>query len=401
MTPPPMPADQRRLSLLLAAMQFTHLLDYMVLMPLGAEVMRVFSVDAASFGWLVGVYTLASASAALFGAAALDRYDRRHVLLVLYAGFIVATLACAAAPSFNALLLARAIAGACAGLMTATVMALIGDRIEPARRGQAVGMVMSAFGASAVAGVPLGLWLASMAGWRAPFVFVAALALVCWLLLARLLPSTRTAPGTRVGIGAIFAQPGLALGWLLTFGIVFSGFLIVPYIGAFLGGTLAIAVADLSWFYLCAGAATFVSARFIGQAADRFGPVRVLALLMIASIAPHLAFTHLTPSPLPLVAAIFVAFMVLTSSRAIPALAFLINRVPPPLRGRYMSINMACSDAASGLAAATSGLIVGSQPEAFGNFGVIGWVATGVTLSTLALLWKLQQPRRMEAAAVS
>ena len=400
MTPPPMPADQRRLLLLLAAMQFTHLLDYMVLMPLGAEVMRAFSVDASSFGLLVGVYTLASASAALLGSSALDRFDRRNVLLVLYAGFIVATLACAAAPNFAALLVARAAAGACAGLMTATVMALIGDRIEPMRRGQAVGMVMSAFGASAVAGVPIGLYLASIAGWRAPFVFVAVLAAVVWLLLSRRLPATR-AVGASVSFAQIFAQPGLALGWLLTFGIVFSGFLIVPYIGAFLGGSLGIAVADLSWLYLCAGAATFVSARFIGQAADRFGPVRVLALLMIASIAPHLAFTHLTPSPLPVVAAIFVVFMVLTSSRAIPAIAFLINRVPPPLRGRYMAINMACGDAASGLAAATAGLVVGAQPEAFESFGVIGWIAAGVTLVTLALLWRLQAPRRVEAAVVS
>ena len=389
-------ATERRLLLLLAAMQFTHLLDYMILIPLGAELMRVFSVTAAQFGLLIGVYTLASALTGICGALWLDRGDRRITLLMLYAGFIVATFGCALAPNFAALMAARALAGACAGLMTATVMALIVDRVEPARRGAAMGTVMSAFGASAVAGVPLGLFLAAQSSWRLPFFFVAALAIAVWLLLFRVLPSTRAAAGARhASIGDIFAMPGLAFGWLLTFCIVFAGFLIVPYIGAFLNGNLGVSVADLSWIYLAAGAATFFSARWIGRAADRVGPARVLTLLMLASVLAHLAFTHLPPSPLPLIAAVFVAFMVLTSSRAIPALSLIAGMVPPPLRGRYMAANMACSDAASGLAAWTAGLIVSGAPSApLNDFGQVGWLAVGVTAIGLCVLWKLLGAQR-------
>lgn len=387
---------ERRLLLLLAAMQFTHLLDYMILIPLGAELMRVFGISAAQFGLLIGVYTLASALTGLSGAFWMDRGDRRKTLLMLYAGFIVATLGCALAPNFAALLAARALAGGCAGLMTATVMALIIDRVEPARRGAAMGTVMSAFGAAAVAGVPLGLLLASQSSWRLPFFAVAALAFGVWLLLWHSLPSSRSAPGAaRTSIADIFAMPGLAFGWLLTFCIVFAGFLIVPYIGAYLNGNLGVAVAELSWLYLAAGTATFFSARWIGRAVDRHGPARVLSLLMLASVAAHLAFTHLPPSPLPMIAAVFVAFMVLNSSRAIPALSLIAGRVPPPLRGRYMAVNMACSDAASGLGAWSAGLIVSGAPSApLNDFGQVGWIAAGVTAIGLCVLWKLVGKQR-------
>ncbi|MEC8850127.1 MAG: MFS transporter [Pseudomonadota bacterium] len=385
-------AAERRLLLLLAALQFTHLLDYMVLMPLGAEVMQAFGVSASQFGLLVGLYTLASASAALLGGGLLDRGDRKRVLLLLYAGFVLATVACALAPTFATLLAARAAAGACAGLMTAAVMAIIADRVPPPRRGAAIGTVMSAFAVCAVIGVPTGLWLAAQGSWRTPFLAVAALAALLWLILLRQLPATPPdvqAPQSRYV--DIVARPGLALGWLLTFGIVFSGFLIVPYLGAHLNGALGVALADLSWIYLAAGVATFFAVRVIGRAADRYGAVRVLALLMLLSIVPHLWLTHLQPGSLPLITAVFVLFMVVTSTRAIPALAWLIGRVPPPLRGRYLAVNMASSDAASGLGAWTAGLLIGSGTGgALSDFGRVGWLAVGVTIATLWLLWYLR-----------
>lgn len=391
-TPPAAPPDERRLLLWLAALQFTHLLDYMVLMPLGAEVMRSFGVSAAQFGLLVGAYTLASASAALACSGLLDRVARKTALLALLAGFIAATLGCALAPHYPALLAARAAAGACAGLMVATVLAIIADRVPPPRRGAAIGTVMSAFGICAVIGVPSGLWLASQGGWRLPFFVVAALGAALWLVLLRTLPATPRDPrAARSSLADVVAQPGLALGWLLTFGIVFAGFLIVPYLGAHLNGALGIALPQLSWLYLAAGGATFFAARFIGRACDRYGAIRVLTLLMLLSVIPHLWLTHLQPGPLLLTAGVFMLFMMLTATRGIPALAWLINRVPGPLRGRWLAINIAFTDAASGLAAWTTGLLVttGSDGQ-LTDFSRAGWCAAAVTLLTLLLLWKLR-----------
>lgn len=378
---------------LLAAVQFTHLMDFMLIMPLGPELMRVFDLSTARFGTLVSAYTLASAVMGVSGLFWLDRFDRKRALLTLYGVFVVATLACGAARGPTELLVARMLAGACAGLMGAGIMAIIGDLVPPERRGRAIGTVMASLGLSAVAGVPLGLGIASYLSWRGPFWCIGALAALVWLCLLWRLPPVRqhlAAPGARERPNPLapLAAPGLALGWLLTFSVVFSSFLLIPYLGAYMVGNLGLRLEDLSWVYLGGGLATLVSARQVGQLADRHGPARVLGLLLVATVVPHLVFTHLSPSPLPVVMGVFMVFMAMTSSRAIPTIALVTSRVPPALRGRYLAVNMAASDAASGLSAWASGLWISTAPEgALVGFGQVGWMAVGVTAFSLCILW--------------
>jgi DHA1 family inner membrane transport protein len=387
------PRHERPLLWLLATVQFSHVLDFMIVMPLGPELMRRFSLSAAQFGALVSAYTLASAAMGLLGGFWLDRFDRKRALLLLYAGFIVATLACGAAWTHGGLLLARAVAGACAGLMGAVVMAIIGDVVPAERRGRAIGTVMTAYGLSAVAGVPLGLGLANILGWRAPFWAICVLASIVWLCLLRAMPAIdRHRAESRGGSGGASLAPvwtsGLAWGWLLTFAVVFSGFLLIPYLSAYMVGNLGLGLAELPWVYLCGGAATLLSSRGIGHLADRYGPARVLAWLLVGTVGPYLVFTRLAPSPLPVVAGVFVLFMTLTSGRQIPTIALIAARVPPALRGRYMAVNMAASDGASGLAAWASGMLIAAAPNgALIGFGQVGWIAVGITLLALGTLW--------------
>ncbi len=388
------PTRQERLLLWsLAAVQFSHVMDFMILMPLGPELMRRFGISAAQFGALVSAYTLASAAMGLLGGFWLDRFDRKRTLLLLYAGFIAATLACGAAWTHVGLILARAAAGACAGLMGALVMAIIGDRVPTERRGRAIGAVMTAYGLSAVVGVPLGLGLANLMDWRAPFWAIGVLASIVWLCLWRVVPAAeRNAEEPRGASSGSSLAPiwtsGLAWGWLLTFGVVFSGFLLIPYLSAYMVGNLGLGLAELPWVYLSGGAATLLSSRVIGHLTDRHGPARVLAWLLVGTVGPFLAFTHLGPSPLPVVIGVFALFMTLTSGRQIPTIALIAARVPPALRGRYMAINMAASDGASGLGAWASGWLITAAPSgALMGFGQVGWMAVGVTLLALCTLW--------------
>ncbi|MFP2908570.1 myxochelin export MFS transporter MxcK [Pyxidicoccus sp. 3LFB2] len=393
MSASPSPSQERQLLWLLAAVQFTHLMDFMIVMPLGPEFMRVFGLSTAQFGTMVSAYTLASAAMGVTGLFWLDRIDRKRALLTLYGVFIAATLACGAARSHTELLVARTLAGACAGLMGAVVMAIIGDLVPAERRGRAIGTVMASLGLSAVAGVPAGLGIASHLGWRGPFWVIGGLAFGVWLCLLWRLPSVRhhLAKAGEVTLRnplAPLAAPGLALGWLLTFSVVFSSFLLIPYLGAYMVGNLGLRLDDLSWVYLAGGAGTLLSARRVGHLADRFGPARVLGVLLIATMGPHLLFTHLPPSPLPVVLGVFVVFMALTSTRSIPTIALVTARVPPALRGRYLAVNMAASDAASGLSAWTSGLLIATSPQgALVGFGEVGWMAVGVTALSLCILW--------------
>jgi MFS transporter, DHA1 family, inner membrane transport protein len=401
---PPL-GSERRLLWLLAAVQFSHLVDFMIVMPLGPEFMRLFGLSAAQFGVLVSAYTLASAGMGLLGALWLDRFDRKRTLLGLLAGFIAATLMCGAAQSHLALLLSRTVAGACAGLMGAVIMAIIGDLVPPERRGNAIGTVMAALGLSAVMGVPLGLGIASLWGWRMPFWSLGVFATGVWLCLWRVLPAVNrhlTAPAAQ-GPGASLLSlwtPKLALGWLLTFSVVISSFLLIPYLSPYMVGNLGLSASQLPLVYLGGGAATLLCTRWIGRMTDRHGPVRVLASLLAGTMVPHLLFTHLPPSPFPVVALVFALFMSLTSSRVIPTIALIASRVPPAVRGRYLAVNMAASDGASGIAAWASGLMLSTAPGgALEGFGRAGWIAVGVSGLTLCILWTFGRGTAQASAA--
>ncbi|MRG97506.1 MFS transporter [Polyangium spumosum] len=367
----------------------------MILMPLGPELLQQFGLSAAGFGAMVSAYTLASAAMGLLGVLWLDRWDRKHAFLLLYAGFVAATVSCGFAASPTWLLLSRIMAGACAGLMSAVVMAILADRVPAERRGRAIGTVMSAYGISAVVGVPLGVSIASRWGFRAPFWVIGALAFVLWLLAWRMLPAVdhhlarAREEGPNPPAPALWA-PGHLLGWGLTFSVVFAGFLLIPYLSTFMVGNLGLRLSDLSWVYLCGGAATLFSARWIGHLSDRHGPPRVLGSLLVAALGPYLLFTHISASPKAVVAACFVLFMTLNSGRAIPTIALITARVPPALRGRYLSVNMAASDGASGLAAWTSGHFITTTPDgALIGFGRMGFLAASISLLAVCILWVL------------
>jgi predicted MFS family arabinose efflux permease len=385
--------NERRLLWLLAAVQLTMLLDFMVLMPLGPELMRVMNLSTGGFGGLVSTYTLASAVAGFSGAFWLDRVGHKRAMLVLYAAFVAATASCGAVSHPTWLLVSRIVAGAAAGLLWAVVMAVIVEVVPEERRGSAIGLVMTSYAVSAVAGVPLGLAIASALGWRAPFFSIAALSLVLRCALLRIVPAGQTEKAasrrrdSMLESLRVLVSPRLALGWALTFCVVFSGFLLIPYLSAFMVGNLGIESSKLGLVYLCGGAATLGTSRLVGHLVDRFGPPRVLAVLLLATIVPHLLFTHLRDASLAVVIGVFVLFMTLTSGRLIPTMALITSRVPPTLRGRYLAVNTATSDSSAGIAAWASGLFLGIAPSgALSGFGTLGLCAVAVTGLALALL---------------
>ena len=181
---------RRELALLatLAAIQFTHVVDFMIMMPLAPQLMRLWGIDPKAFGVLVSAYTFAAAASGLASVFVIDRYDRRHALLALYAGFVLATALCGLAPGYAALLAARVLAGAFGGVLGAQILAIVADTVPYARRARANALVASAFSLAAIAGVPAGLWIATHASWRVPFLAVAGLSVAVGLAATWLVP---------------------------------------------------------------------------------------------------------------------------------------------------------------------------------------------------------------------
>lgn len=384
-TVPLHPERERALVWLLAGLQFCHIVDFMVLMPLGPLLMRQLQISPAGFGLLVSAYTLAAGLSGFAAAFVVDRFDRRRLLLVLFAGFLLATLACGLATGFASLLLARLLAGAFGGILGANVMAYVGDVIPEARRGAATGRVMAAFSLAAVAGVPLGLFLAVHLHWRAAFLLVALAGLPLAIAAWRLLPSVPARDTGPLDLrGTLAAVLGVGNHWrafALIAALMLAGFSVIPFLSPYMVHNVGLAETQLPLIYLAGGLATLFTAPLIGRLADRHGKARILRVVCLASLLPLFLITHLPPLALPLVLAVSTLFMVLVSGRLIPAMALVTSASSPQLRGRFLSMNAALQQLAASAAAFLPTLVLAQGANGrLLHYELVGYGAMAMTL---------------------
>ena len=390
--------------LALAAMQITHVLDFVIVMPLGPNLIQAFGLTPARFGAIVSSYTFSAAAAGIFGAYFVDRFDRRDALRFVYAGFVVGTLACALSNGFVGLLASRALAGAFGGLVQAMVFAIVADKFAEARRGAATGVIMSAFSFASVLGVPLGLWLAQKISWQAPFALIAlagALTLAfAWratpAMAEHLLPRGQ-APG-RPKVNRFeayrfaFSDRNRGRAFWLTIALMFAGFTVIPYMSAFLVANVGVAAGDLHYIYLVGGVCTFASTRWIGRIADRRGKFPTFAGLAAGSAAATVAMTQLprgTPLAIALVAT--TAFTVFLSGRSVPAMAMISAAAERSRRASFLTLTSSVQQLSSGAASLLGGCILyqatPSGPIAgYGRAGALAAVATAISIAIAARL---------------
>jgi predicted MFS family arabinose efflux permease len=376
--------------LALAGVQISHILDFMVLMPLGPQFMRLFAIGPTQFGFLVSVYTFSSAAVGFAAAFFIDRFDRRKALLLLYACFAATTLFAASSQSYLTLLAARALAGAFAGLLSALVFAIVGDLVPEQRRGAALGVVMSAFSIAATAGVPISLYLANHFTWRAPFFFLAGLCLVVWSGVAWLLPRMRghlhaaRARHPLEQARAVFRDPNHHKVFLFSAMLFFSGFAIIPFISPYLVSNVGVPETELPLLYLVGGILTLAVVRFVGRLTDLHGKQRMFTLVAAGSALAILILTHLPQVPIWIAVLASAFLMSMMSGRFVPAMALITSSVTPRLRGSFMSFNSSIQGFASGAASFGASLLIGRNAAGelthYGTVGVLAVVATLVSI---------------------
>jgi predicted MFS family arabinose efflux permease len=370
-------------------------MDFMIMMPLGAGLMRVFNISPGQFSHLVAAYGLAAAITGFFGGFFADRLDRKHALLALYAGFGLATLGCALAPSYHWLLIARLAAGACGGVAGSIVMAIVGDVIPPERRGRGMGMVMTAFPIASVLGVPSGLFLANTFGWHAPFLLLAGLSVPIWCVAARFLPNRPPAPAsTHPGrqMWEILTHRVHGRGFLLTAMLVFAGGSVIPFMAPSLVANTGLSEHQLFYIYLCGGLTSLFTTPIFGRLSDRHDKLHVLAWVTLLAIVAVLILTRLGPAPVFLTVGITSLFFVAMSGRYTPTMAMITTSVEARYRGGFMSVNSAVQQAASGVANLTAGMLVTRDPSSgrLAGYPQAGYVAVAAFALTLVLAWRLR-----------
>ena len=381
------PRAERFFLLTLAGVQFSHILDFMIMMPLGPSLMAAFGIGTHEFGLLVASYSFSAAISGVLAATFVDLFERKRLLLISFALFALATLACGLAPSYSMLLVARGLAGIFGGIMGALVQTMIGDAIPFSRRARASGIVSSAFSVSTIAGVPLSLWLANHLGWRAPFIFIAALSVVFLGIGLRFLPEFRHHLSEEKGahlFSATFSVLGDAnhvRALLFSALLIFSGFTVIPYITVYAVNNVAIPLSDIPVVYLVGGFATFISARLIGHWADKHGKVEAYRWVALLAMLPLLALTHVGVLPLWIWLICSTSFFVLVSGRMIPAMAIIASAAQPKLRGTFMSLNGTVQSLAMGLATTLAGfLITLDESGRIVGYQLVGYVAVAANL---------------------
>jgi predicted MFS family arabinose efflux permease len=377
----------------LAFLQFTIVLDFMLLAPLGALVIPALKISPSQFGWVVSVYAFSAGASGLLAAGFADRFDRKKLLLFFYSGFLAGTLLCGLATSYHLLLFARMITGLFAGVVGSVSFAIVTDLFALEMRGRVMGVIQTAFGASSVLGIPLALLLSTRWGWNASFFLVLAVsALVGGLIWAYLRPVNEHLKHhpdrsplhhlIQTLSNRLYLQ-GFGTTGLLSVG----GFMLMPFMSVFMVHNIGLPIEKLPLIYLITGGFSILAGPLIGRASDAYGKLKVFGFGCAVTVVMVLIYTHLHSSPLWVFVVVTVLMQVGIFSRMISSSA-LISALPRPAdRGSYMSISSSLQQMSGGIAAVVAGLIVVQTPS--GNllhFDTLGYVLVGSTVVSLVLM---------------
>jgi predicted MFS family arabinose efflux permease len=382
----------------LAFLQFTIILDFMIISPLGALLLRDLHISTRQFGLVVSVYAFSAGASGLLAAGFADKFDRKRLLLFFYAGFLLGTLLCAVADSYTFLLGARIVTGVFGGVVGSIVMAITADLFPLEVRGRVMGTIQTAFAASQVMGLPLGVILATRWGWHAPFGMILVVGVpVGAVIAARLRPIVEhlKVPSTRNPVRHLVAtvsQGRYLRTFLATTMLTTGGFMLMPFGSTFTVENLGIPFDRLKWIYLSTGVVTLVAGPLLGKLADAIGKYKLFVAGTVAGAALVGVYCSWGRTALLPVLVLNAVLFVAITSRIISASA-LISGVPDlPDRGAFMAVNSAMQQFSGGLASSLAGLIVVQAADGhLLHYDVLGYVVMTAMALTIALMYPIHR----------
>jgi len=382
---------------ILAITMFTVVLDFMVMSPLGDILMKSLSLKPSHFGFAVSAYAFSAGISGLLTAGFADRYDRKKLLLFFYTGFIAGTLLCGIANTYPLLVGARIITGLFGGVIGSISMAIVADLFDLQHRGRVMGFMQMGFGASQVLGIPIGLYLANLWGWHAPFLWIGVMAIIVAALIAvKLKPLTKhlAMQQDRSAFKHLLhtlKKKDYRIGFSATALMSIGGFMMMPFGSAFAINNLHITQHQLPLLFMVAGLSTLIVMPLIGKLSDKADKFKIFTLASAWMVIMVLIYTNLSVTPLWIVMIFNVLMMAGIMSRMIPSSA-LITAVPVLQdRGAFMSINASLQQIAGGIAAAVAGMIV-VQKDKFSpleHYNTLGYIIVVITTISVFLLHRV------------
>ncbi len=385
---------QKFIVALLAFLQFSVILDFMILSPLGATLMPALHITPSQFGLVVSVYAFSAGSSGILAAGFADRFDRKKLLLFFYFGFVLGTLCCALSQTFTELLLSRMITGIFGGVIGSIVSAISTDLFPYEMRGRVMGFVQTAFAGSQILGIPLGLLLSNHFGWHAPFSMIVIIGTLIGFVIIRYLKPIdahlKLNPDRKPfhHLWETISTPRYLQAFATVMLLGTGGFMLMPFGSAYSVHNLGLTLEQLPMIYLITGMSAMITGPLVGRAADRFGKFKVFLFGTVLSITMVLIYTNLGPTPLAGVVIVNSILFVGIFSRSIPAQALMSAIPEPSSRGAFMSISSSLQQISGGFAAILAGLIVSENPDgSLVHFNRIGYVVALSGATTLLLMY--------------
>jgi predicted MFS family arabinose efflux permease len=383
---------------LLAFVQFTIILDFVIMSPLGAILMPALNIGASQFGVAVSVYAFSAGISGVLAAGFADRFDRKRLLLFFYVGFAAGTALCALAPNYHLLLLGRVVTGVFGGVIGSIVLAIITDLFPLHLRGRVMGYVQTAFAASQVLGIPLGLFLANRWNWHVAFGAIVGLAvavIVAVLVLMRPVDGhlrLKQERGAFAHLLATVSEPNYTLAFGVTTLLATGGYMLMPFGSAYTVHNLGIDIVHLPTIYLVSGLFSIVIGPLVGRASDAFGKFPTFVFGTAMTIVMVLIYTHLGQVGLALVIAVSVLMFVGIFSRMIPSQA-LISAIPAPhQRGSFSAISASLQQLSGGLGSALAAAVIAQNDDgSLRHFDRLGFIVIATSLVALVAMYFVQK----------
>ncbi|OQW46875.1 MAG: sugar transporter [Proteobacteria bacterium SG_bin7] len=382
-----------------ATINFCHILDFVIMMPLGPQLMRSLNLDPHQFGLLVSIYTFSAGVSGLVFSIFVDRYDRKNLLLLFFLGFTIGTFGCGLAQSYQVLLLARALTGTFGGVLGSLVMSATGDAINPERRGTAMGVIMGSFSVASVFGIPFGLYLANKNSWNTPFLVLAVLSCVIAIAAKISLPSMKEhLKGPRHHENNIFfpfkhilGSKNQLIAIAFIFSVIFGQFALIPFLSPSFVANAGLNESDLPLIYLIGGIVSFFSSPFFGKLADKFGKPKIFYVGATLSLVPVWIITHLDSSPTWMILTISSSFFMCMGGRMVPAMAILSSAAPLGSRGSFMSVSTSIQQMAAAASSYISGIIVVKNASGnLINYPYVGYITIAFTFLAMTIVGKIR-----------
>ena len=377
---------------LLAITQFTVVLDFMVMSPMGDMLMKSMNLKTSQFGMAVSAYAFSAGISGLLTAGFADKFDRKKLLLFFYIGFIIGTLFCGVAHNYVMLIAARIITGLFGGVIGSISMAIVADLFPIQKRGRVMGFMQMGFGASQVLGIPISLYLANAWGWQTPFQMIVVLASIVWLIvLVKMKPVTKhltekTEKSALMHLIHTISQKHYRIGFLSTAVLSIGGFMMMPWSSAFAINNLKITQQQLPIVFMVSGVSSLIIMPVMGKLSDTVDKFKIFFFASLMMITMVLIYTNLTPIPFGFILLFNILFMISMMSRVVPAIVLTSGLPKMQDRGAFMSINSSLQQIAGGVAAIVGGLIVVQKNKysPLEHYNILGILIS--LLSTLSIL---------------